>query len=111
MESVGDLGEIVGYRAIETRGGTSHSGPSGAGRLIAGRVGEVIARREFKYARLRLEIESDAHSVSPQVQAVSTRAPGTSEEAVRRRRRAPTTAALPRVPRVIEAFDDGRDRR
>jgi hypothetical protein len=111
MESVGDLGEIVGYRAIETRGSTWHSGASGAGRLIAGRVGEVIARREFKYARLRLEIESDADSVSPQVQAVSSRAPGTSDDAVSRRRRAPTTAAPPRLPRVIQAFDDGRDRR
>jgi len=47
LEPVGDLGEIVGYRVIETRGSTSHSGASRAGRLIAGRVGEIIARHEL----------------------------------------------------------------
>ena len=56
LEAVGDLGEIVGYRVIETRGGTSHSGASGAGQRSAERVGEIIARREFKHARVRLEI-------------------------------------------------------
>lgn len=50
LEPVGDLGEIVGYRVIETRGGTSHRGASRAGRLIAGRVGEIIVRRELKHA-------------------------------------------------------------
>jgi hypothetical protein len=90
LEPVGDLGEIVGYRVIETRGGTLHRGASRAGRLIAGRVGEIIARRELGHARIRPEIESsDANSVSRQVQAVSSRAPGTGDEAVRRRRRAP----------------------
>jgi hypothetical protein len=102
-------GEIVGYRVIESRGGTSHRGPSVAGQLIADRVGEIIARRELERARVRLEMEScDAHPVSPQVQAVSPRAPGTGDEAVRRRRRTPTTAAR---PRVLGAFDDGRHRR
>src|SRR5947209_10062454 len=56
LEPVGDLGEIVGYRVVETRGGTWDSGASGAGRLIG--VGEIIARRELGHARLRLEIES-----------------------------------------------------
>jgi hypothetical protein len=28
LEPVGDLGQIVEYRVIETRGGTSHSGAS-----------------------------------------------------------------------------------
>jgi hypothetical protein len=71
MEPVGDLGEIVGYRVIESPGSSSHSGASRAGRLIAGRVGEILARRELKH-RLRagLGIESrDAHPVSPHVQA------------------------------------------
>jgi len=36
---------------IETRGGTSHRVASRAGRLIAGRVGEIIARREPAGAR------------------------------------------------------------
>ncbi len=81
LEPVGDLGEIVGYRAIETRGSTSHRGASVAGQLIAGRVGELIARRELKHARVGLEIEScDAHSVTPQVQAVGPRAPDTGDQ-------------------------------
>jgi hypothetical protein len=46
----------------------------------------------------------------PQVQALSTRAPGISDEAVRRRR-APTTAAPPRPSPVVQAFDAGRHRR
>lgn len=112
LESVGDLGEIVGYRAVETRGGTWPSGASRAGRLVAGRVGEIIARGGLKHAGVRLEIEGcGADSVSPQVQAVSSRAPGAGDDAVRRRRGAPTTAASPRVPRVLRAFDEGRDRR
>jgi hypothetical protein len=47
LEPVGDLDEIVGYHAIETRGGASHSGVSGTGQLIAERVGEIIARPEL----------------------------------------------------------------
>ena len=47
LEPVGDLGEIVGYRVLETRGGTWDRGASGAGQLIADRVGEIIARREL----------------------------------------------------------------
>ncbi len=46
LEPVADLGEVVGYRVIETRASTSHSGASRAGELIAGRVEEIIARRE-----------------------------------------------------------------
>jgi hypothetical protein len=74
LEPVGDLGEIVGYRVIETRGSTSRRGAAGAGDVIADGVREVIARRELEHARVRLEIEScDADSVGPQVQAVSSR--------------------------------------
>jgi hypothetical protein len=76
LEPVGDVGEIVGYRAIETRRSTWHSGASGAGQLIADRVGEVIAQRELKHARVRLEIERcDADSVSPQVQPIALALP------------------------------------
>jgi len=78
LEPVGDLGEIVGYRVIETRGSTSHS---------------------------------DARSVSPRFQAAGSRAPGTGDEAVRRRRRVPITAAPPRRLRGLRAFGDARDRR
>jgi hypothetical protein len=71
LEPVGDLREIVGYRVIESPDGSSHSGASRTSQLIAGRVGEILARRELKH-RLRagLGIESrDAHPVSPHVQA------------------------------------------
>jgi len=96
LEPVGDLGEIVGSRVIETRGGTSHRGVSRAGRVIAGRVGEIIARCELKPARVRLEIERcDADSVSRQAHAVSSRAPARAIRAVRR-------AALSRPPRRRE---------
>jgi len=51
LEPVGDLGEIVGYRVIETRGSTWHSGASGAGQLIADRVGEIIGRGGLHWPR------------------------------------------------------------
>ena len=71
LEPVGDLGEIVRYRVIETRGSTSPHGASRAGRLIAGRVGEILARGELKHRRgAGLGIEGcDALPVSLQVQA------------------------------------------
>jgi len=81
LEPVGDVGEIVGYRVIETFGSRSHGGASGAGELIADGVAEVIARRELGHAGIRPEIEScDADSVSRDVQAVSSRAPGTGDD-------------------------------
>jgi hypothetical protein len=92
LEPIGDLDEI-GYRVFETRGGTSHSGGSRAGGLIAGRVGEIIARRELKHARVRLGIErSDAHSLSPRVQLLALALPAPATMPWRRRRRASTTA-------------------
>ena len=76
LEPGGDLGETVGYRVIETRGSMWHSGASGAGQLIADRVGEIIAQRELKHARVRLEIERcDADSVSPHVQPLALALP------------------------------------
>jgi len=102
LEPVGDLGEIVGSRVIETRGGTSHRGVSRLGRVIAGRVGEIVARRGLKPARVRLEIERcDADSVSRQAQAVSSRAPGTGDKSREtpphsHDRRAAASAARPR---------------
>jgi hypothetical protein len=68
------------------------------GRLIADPVGEIIAGRKFTQALITLEIERyDANSVSPQVQALSTRAPGTGDEAVRRRRCVPLSRAAANV--------------
>jgi hypothetical protein len=71
MEPVGDLGEIVGYRVIESLDSWSDSGESRAGRLIAGRVGEILARGELRHRRgAGLGIEGcDALPVSLQVQA------------------------------------------
>ena len=111
LEPVGDLGEIVGYRVIETRRGRSQRGASRAGELIADRVAEIVARRKLKHARILPGIERyEPDSASPQFQAVSSRAPGTGDDAASRRR-APTTAAPPSLPRVVGAFDDGRRRR
>jgi hypothetical protein len=95
-----DVREIGGYRTIEARGGTLPSGASGAGELIADRVGEIIARRQFEQALIRLEIARyDADSVSPQGQALSARAPGTGDAAVNRRRLASLSRAAATVAR------------
>jgi hypothetical protein len=53
-------GEIVGDRVIETRGGAWRRGASGAGPADRRRVGEIIARREVRYARVRLDSKSNA---------------------------------------------------
>jgi hypothetical protein len=79
LESVGDLGEIVGYGVIETRGSTLHTGVSGAGQLIADRVGEIVARREFKHSRVRPQSNAatlalSAHDSKPLALALPARA-------------------------------------
>lgn len=107
LEPVGDLGDIVGYRVVESRAGRSRSGAWRVGPMIGGRVGEISGRRELKHARVRLEIEAAALTLSgPQVQAVSSRALGTGDDAMRRRR-APTTVEPPRVPCVLQALTTG----
>jgi hypothetical protein len=78
LESVGDLGELVGYRAIETRG-TSPSGASRAVEMIADRVGEIIARREFNHSRVRPQSNAatlalSAHDSKPLALALPARA-------------------------------------
>jgi hypothetical protein len=112
LEPVGGMGEIVGCGLTVARAGSPHGGASGAGRLIAGRVGGIIARRERKHpVRVRLGAEScDAQSVGPRAQAVSSRALDSGDEGVRGRPpqprgRAAGTAARP------PSFDAGRDRR
>ena len=66
LEPVGDLGEIVRYRVIETRASTSPHGASRAGRLIAGRVREIIARGELKHAPIRPESKAATLTLSAQ---------------------------------------------
>jgi len=110
LEPVGDLGEMVGYR-LETRGSMWHSGASGAGQLIADRVGEIIAQRELKHARVRLEIERcDADSVSPHVQPLALALPhgrGRRETPPPRSHHSRAAATAGRHP----AFAGGRHRR
>jgi len=92
LEPVGDLGEIVGYRVIETRGSTSHRGTSRRRQLIAGRVGEIIARRELKRAESGSKSNAatltlSAHKSKPLALAFPTRAtkPPDAASAARRR--------------------------
>jgi hypothetical protein len=101
LESVGDLGEIVASRVLETRGATLHSGSWRARQLI-GRGGEIIARRELRHALVRLGIERcELRSVSSPVRAVGSRAVGTRAGAVRCRRRAPLSDARFPLSRVV----------
>jgi hypothetical protein len=79
LASVGDLGEIVGYRVIETHGSTSHSGASRAVEVIVDRVGEIIARREFKHSQVRPQSNAatlalSAHDSKPLALALPARA-------------------------------------
>ena len=79
LEPVGDLGEIVGYRVIETRVSTAHSAASRAVEMIADRVGEIIARREFKHALIRPQSNAatlalSAHDSKPLALALPARA-------------------------------------
>ena len=88
LEPVGDLGEIVGYRVIESPDSSSHSGASRTGQLIAGRVGEIVARRELKHRLPTSRARNRKLRRSPRE---PTRAScwlahsGTGDEAVRRR--------------------------
>jgi hypothetical protein len=112
LEPVGELGEIGGYRVVESPGSASRSGASGAGQLIAERVGEIISldasssTHEFGSKSKAATLTLSAHERKPSAFAFS----GSGGEAVRRRR-APTTAGPPRLPRVLGAFDAGRRRR
>ena len=79
LESVGDLGELVGYRAIQTRGSVSSSGASRVVEMIADRVGEIIARPEVKHSRVRPQsnvatVALSAHDFTPPVLALPARA-------------------------------------
>jgi hypothetical protein len=55
LEPVGELAEIVGFRAIEDRGGAADDSPPGAHERIAGRVDDFFARREAILAQARLD--------------------------------------------------------
>jgi hypothetical protein len=57
LEPVGELTEIVGFRAIEDRGGAADDSPPGTHDRIADRVDDFFARREAILAQARLDAE------------------------------------------------------
>jgi hypothetical protein len=70
LDAGGRRGEIVEYRVVETRRCKSHGGASRAGHCLMGRVGEIIARRELKHARVRSKLNAamlnlSAHTCEP----------------------------------------------
>ena len=111
-EPVGDLSEIV--RVPRSRVMRRHVAP----RRIRGRAADRRrGRRDHRSTRVgartsparnRKLRRSLSHPTSP---SLSSRAPGSGDEAVRHRRRAPTPAAPPRLPPVLGAFDAARHRR
>jgi hypothetical protein len=73
LEPVGELAEIVGFRAIEHRGSdAADDDPPGRHEQIAGRVDDFFARREAFVAQARLDAErwiDDGGSFSPEAVA------------------------------------------
>jgi hypothetical protein len=72
LEPVGELAEIVGFRAIRHRGGAADDSPPGAHERIAGRVDDFFARREAILAQARLDAGrwvDDGGSFSPEAVA------------------------------------------
>jgi hypothetical protein len=68
LEPVGELAEIVGFRAIKHRDGAADDSPPGRHQRIAGRVDDFFARRETIRAQTRLDAErwvDDGGSFSP----------------------------------------------
>ena len=55
LEPVGELAEIVGFRAIKQRDSAAEDSPPGAHERIAGRVDDFFARREAILAQARLD--------------------------------------------------------
>jgi hypothetical protein len=55
LEPVGELAEIVGFRAIKHRESTADDSPPDTHQWIAGRVDDFFARREAILAQARLD--------------------------------------------------------
>ncbi len=55
LEPVGELAEIVGFRAIKRRDSAAEDNPPGAHERIAGQVDDFFARREAILAQARLD--------------------------------------------------------
>lgn len=72
LEPVGDLAEIVGFRAIKHRDSVAGDSPPSTHQRIAGRVDDFFARREAILAHARLDAGrwvDDGGSFSPEAVA------------------------------------------
>ena len=72
LEPVGELAEIVGFRAIRQRDGGADDSPRGTHQRIAGRVDALFARRGALIAQARLDAGrwvDDRGSFSPEAVA------------------------------------------
>jgi hypothetical protein len=82
LEPVGELAEIVGFRAIKHRESTADDSPPDTHQRIAGRVDDFFARREAILAQARLDAGpwvDDGGSFSPEAVAEAVALP-TPEE-------------------------------
>jgi hypothetical protein len=72
LEPVGELSEIVGFRATTPRDKTGDGAVPGTHQRIVGRVDDLMARRQATLARDRLDAErwlDDGGSFSPEAVA------------------------------------------
>jgi hypothetical protein len=81
LEPVGELAEIVGFRAIKHRDSVADDSPPGTHERIAGRVDDFFARREAILAQARLDAGrwvDDGGSFSPEAvaEAIALPTPG-----------------------------------
>jgi hypothetical protein len=82
LEPVGELAEIVGFRAIKHRDSAAADSPPGTHQRIAGRVDDLFARREVILAQAPLDAErwvDDGGSFSPEAVAKAMALPTPGE--------------------------------
>jgi hypothetical protein len=82
LEPVGELAEIVGFRAIKHRGTAADDRPPGTHQRIAGRVDDFFAGREAVLAQERLDAgrwADDGGSLSSDAVAEEMALPTTGE--------------------------------
>jgi hypothetical protein len=78
LEPVGELAEIVGFRAIKPRDSAAEDIPPGTHQRIADRVDDFFARREAILAQARLDAErwiDDGGRFSPEAVAAAMALP------------------------------------
>jgi hypothetical protein len=57
LEPAGELAEVVGFRAIKPRDGTTAAGAPGTHQQMANRVGDLVARRKAIHHQAQLDAE------------------------------------------------------